>query len=242
MHRMGVAAAVAALLVWLLTPELPMGARLWTTLLLSAVPLLIIYQSRFESDALAAPRSALYLSSIVGLWALAAITALAAWASGFTFATLRLESLSNGSLMGWIAVATLAGIAVPLIWERVSSSETPLLRHLLPRTSSEKLLFVVVSASAGMCEELVFRGFLLATLTPPTGSIWAAVAVSSALFGVMHAYQSATGALRAGIMGAILAVPVVLTGSILPSIFAHFLIDLFGGLILGPRLIRTRTD
>jgi membrane protease YdiL (CAAX protease family) len=58
------------------------------------------------------------------------------------------------------------------------------------------------------------------------------------VFGIMHAYQDVGGAARAAILGAVLAVPVVLTGSIVPAMVAHAAIDLTSGLLLARWLLR----
>jgi membrane protease YdiL (CAAX protease family) len=65
-----------------------------------------------------------------------------------------------------------------------------------------------------------------------------AVLVSSAAFGMMHSYQRASGALRAGALGALLAAPFLLTGSIYPSMAAHAAYDIVAGLLLADWLVR----
>jgi membrane protease YdiL (CAAX protease family) len=63
-----------------------------------------------------------------------------------------------------------------------------------------------------------------------------AVLIGSAVFGWMHAYQQSRGAVRAGVLGAMLAVPAVLSGSVLPSMIAHAAMDIISGLFLRHRL------
>jgi membrane protease YdiL (CAAX protease family) len=65
-----------------------------------------------------------------------------------------------------------------------------------------------------------------------------AVIVSSGAFGVAHAYQQPAGELRAALLGLVLAVPLLTTGSILPAIAAHIAIDLLSGLWLARYLLR----
>ncbi len=43
------------------------------------------------------------------------------------------------------------------------------------------------------------------------------VLLSSAIFGLLHSYQGMNGILRTALIGLVLAVPFLLTGSILPS-------------------------
>ena len=55
--------------------------------------------------------------------------------------------------------------------------------------------------------------------------MWPAVALVSVSFGISHGYQRLIGVLRATLLGALLALPVVWTGSLFPAIVAHFWIN-----------------
>jgi membrane protease YdiL (CAAX protease family) len=99
-------------------------------------------------------------------------------------------------------------------------------------------VFVFVAITAGICEEIIFRGFLLRTLVLGTGITPLAVVLSAGAFGVVHAYQSGAGALRAALLGVLLTVPLLLDGSILSAIVAHTLLDLLSGLWLARYLLR----
>ena len=82
------------------------------------------------------------------------------------------------------------------------------------------------------------RGFLLYALHVATGSAVLAVVLSSGAFAVVHAYQQPLGALRAGLLGAILAVPLLLGHPIYAPILAHAAIDILSGLWLARYLLR----
>ncbi len=101
----------------------------------------------------------------------------------------------------------------------------------LPHTRTELRSFCGVSITAGIVEELVYRGFViwyLAQYMP----IWVAVGVSSAAFGIAHSYLGRSGMLRAGLAGLAFGVLYVVTGSIWLPIIAHALIDLLQGAAL----------
>ena len=55
-------------------------------------------------------------------------------------------------------------------------------------------------------------------------------------FAVAHGYQGAWATLRTGLLGAILAIPVVVTGTLLPSMIAHAGTDILAG-AFGYRLL-----
>jgi hypothetical protein len=100
---------------------------------------------------------------------------------------------------------------------------------MLPRTRREMAVFSGVSLTAGFVEEYLLRGFCLAMVARVTGSMWLGAAVTTLSFGMAHIYQGPRGAMRATALGAALAIPVVVTGSLLPSMVAHAATDLVSG-------------
>jgi uncharacterized protein len=224
--------------VWFATAELPTAARLLAVVLVAVLPVVSLEQGRAmrEVDIERVPRSALYLSSSLTLWLLAGLTALAAWLSGFSLETLGLLLLPPLPLLAWTLGLTAGGIAVIAASRGLRLRETPLVHHILPETRGEKLAFVGVSVTAGVCEEVVFRGFLIPVLAVATGSVAVAALASSAVFGLLHGYQGAVGVVRTALLGLLLALPLLATGSIVPAILAHFLIDLLVGVWLAPWL------
>ena len=98
----------------------------------------------------------------------------------------------------------------------------------LPHTRKELRHFYAVSATAGIVEEIVYRGFVfwyLAQFMP----LWAVVVVSSLAFGFGHSYQGPAGAVRCGIVGMLFGLFYIVTGSIWLPIVAHFLLDALQG-------------
>ncbi len=234
----GLVVAAATVVAWLAARHLPVPVRALTTFLLVPLPVFIHWQTAASAQhARAAPRSALYLSSALLLWVLAALTAFGARWGHISAQTLGFVPLPPGKLALWTAVTLAAGLAVFVLRRLLGMQETPLLRHLIPVTGLEKLGFAALSLTAGFAEELVYRGFLLWSLTHATASAALAVVVSSVLFGIMHAYQDAAGAARAAVVGAILAAPVIATGSVVPSMLAHAGMDLMSGLVLARWLV-----
>jgi CAAX protease family protein len=105
---------------------------------------------------------------------------------------------------------------------------------LLPVTRAESRLFAATAVTAGICEELLCRGFMLWYLGHWMGA-WTAVVAASVPFGVAHIYQGPKGALRAGVIALLVGSLYVLTGSLLWPILVHVTIDLAAGM-LGPIL------
>ncbi|HVD60513.1 MAG TPA: CPBP family intramembrane glutamic endopeptidase [Gemmatimonadaceae bacterium] len=99
-----------------------------------------------------------------------------------------------------------------------------------PHTRVELAWFVALSVTAGICEEFIFRGYLIWVLQPVFG-LWGAAAVSVVAFAAGHAYEGTKGALATGVVGVLLTLVVLGFGSLVPAIAAHALIDASEGLI-----------
>lgn len=102
--------------------------------------------------------------------------------------------------------------------------------QLVPRTRSELGWWVALSLSAGFCEEFIFRGYLIWALQPVFG-LWGAAAFSVVVFAMAHTYQGVKGILGTGIVGSLLTLVVLISGSLLPAIALHALADIGQGLI-----------
>jgi CAAX protease family protein len=99
---------------------------------------------------------------------------------------------------------------------------------LLPRTREERLTFAVLAVTAGICEEVVFRGFGFAYVRfvwPGVTDGWLIV-ITSVVFGLAHLYQGPRGVVLTGLAGAVFASMTVTTGSLLPAIAVHAMVDL----------------
>jgi membrane protease YdiL (CAAX protease family) len=100
-----------------------------------------------------------------------------------------------------------------------------------PHTLVELALWMLVSLSAGVCEEFVFRGYLLRQLRGWTGRVGVAVGVSAVLFGCMHIYEGSAAVVQITSLGAWYAIVAVRTGNLRSVMVAHFLQDAFAGLV-----------
>lgn len=160
--------------------------------------------------------------------------------------------VSPGGTGFWISTALVAGSIGFLMYawqaaKRASESEKAKqleglegVRKFLPHTARELHSFFGVSITAGIVEEIVYRGFVLwyfMHFMP----LWVAVIVASVVFGLGHSYQGANGASRAGMVGLAFGILYLGSGSIWLPIIAHMLLDVIqGGTIY--ELLRRRND
>jgi len=98
---------------------------------------------------------------------------------------------------------------------------------LIPESFGGKLVWVAVSITAGFCEEVAFRGYLMTRfrLLFKSNSWVVPTILSSVIFGVCHAYQGIAGFILITIYGALFSLLFIRTKSLWPGIIAHFFQD-----------------
>jgi membrane protease YdiL (CAAX protease family) len=99
---------------------------------------------------------------------------------------------------------------------------------LLPRTAAERRVFAFLALTAGICEEVLYRGFGLAALrwaAPGMGNR-ALIGVTAVAFGMAHLYQGVRGVVLTGLAGAYFAWIAISTGSLVPVMVLHAVLDL----------------
>lgn len=129
------------------------------------------------------------------------------------------------------AVAVCLAVWVAMLFEARAhpGDSDKVVLDLLPRTRKEFAAFFGVSLTAGLAEEYLLRGYCLGLVALFTGSMALAVVVTTVSFGLAHLYQGPRGAVRAMALGLVLAIPVAITGSLLPSMIAHATMDIVSG-------------
>jgi CAAX protease family protein len=215
---------------------------IFAVFLIAGVPALSWHSAR-PAQLREVPKTALYFSAVVSQWILAGLGVLVAIFTWPNWFETNFHLVAWSEFLRWtllLTVVSVLGLGVVLLLERRGWwPEEPEMVHLLmPETLREKLWALFgMSPTAGICEEFLYRGFLLAEVSGWSHSVVWGVVVSSAAFGLAHIYQGANGMLRAALLGAMLAYPVVRLGSLYPSMTAHFLIDAAALLWLGPKFM-----
>jgi len=138
-----------------------------------------------------------------------------AWAIAFLLAS---NLLLSG--LAWV----LAQVGLPMPGE---------IGLLIPSDPLGQVVWVAVSITAGICEEVAFRGYLmtrLRILTKAKGWL-IPTAISALAFGICHAYQGIPGLIVITVYGVLFSLLYIRTGSLWPGIIAHSLQDV-GALFL----------
>jgi membrane protease YdiL (CAAX protease family) len=110
--------------------------------------------------------------------------------------------------------------------------------YIFPATRTERHWWVLVCITAGVCEETLFRGFMLHYLhvLPWTLNLTLALLISSAIFGLNHLfYGGIGGVVGSAMIGFLLGLLFLLGGNLLPPIVLHAIVDLRALVILPTR-------
>ncbi len=183
-------------------------------------------------------RLAQYRLTKIAQWTALALLVAAWLVLGRPFADLGLRAPGGaGFFAGLLLLVPLTAWLI-YAWRRASKADDAerakiisalgSLRHMLPDTRKSLRSFAGLSLTAGIVEEIVYRGYVfwyLAHFLPA----WAVVFVAALVFGVGHSYQGAANALRVTLVALAFGAYYLLTGSVWLPIVAHALLDLLQG-------------
>lgn len=127
-----------------------------------------------------------------------------------------------------LVVGLMMALLLPLVMPQRNARPLQAIDYLLPRSTHDRLWFAAAAISAGVCEEIIFRGFLIRYLNdlfarPSIG--WAMVA-AALIFGLDHTYQGWVGALAATGLALVMTFLFFATSTLLVPMIVHALIDL----------------
>ena len=150
-----------------------------------------------------------------------------------------LWSLSGGRWTSWRGVAVDLAIALPfwIVWEGAAYAVATLLGpssaksvdSLLPHSLFEILLWSATCVTAGICEEIVFRGYLQRQLHALGGSIAAAVASQGVIFGIFHGYQGWKNVITISVLGILFGLLAAWRKNLRANMIVHAWADFWEG-------------
>jgi membrane protease YdiL (CAAX protease family) len=99
---------------------------------------------------------------------------------------------------------------------------------MIPREPAERRWFQAVALTAGFCEELFYRGFLLWYFSALGGPLVGMLG-SSLVFGIDHRYLGRSYVLRTALGGVFFAAVTLAAQSLWPAMLMHAAVDLLNG-------------
>jgi membrane protease YdiL (CAAX protease family) len=152
-------------------------------------------------------------------------------------------ALAGGRWSSWKSVAVDLAIVLPfwVLWEGAAYGVRCLLAgtagpgsaktvdSLLPQSLLEVLIWIATSITAGICEEMVFRGYVQRQLHALSGNVVAAVLGQGLVFGLFHSYQGWTNVIVISVLGVLYGALAAWRGNLRANIIAHAWTDVWEG-------------
>lgn len=190
-----------------------------------------------------------YIATIIWLWLLAALVAFGIRRSGATvrdvmgtpwrgFDDVLMDLIIAGGF--WITSAfLLAGLrfvvspgSMPSANPGAIKDLTKNIAPLIPHSPREIFFWILMSLSAGFCEEFVFRGYLQRQFTALTKNAALGIVFSAVIFSVGHLYQGGLQMALIGAYGAMFGILAYFRKNLRPGMIAHAWQDILSGVAL----------
>lgn len=191
-----------------------------------------------------AERFRLYASTVAFQWILVGVIFWRTGARGLSTAALGLVLPQPG--LTAIVTAVLAALllvnqllALKYVGVRPEGLHSKLARvalRIFPQDGLERLIFFAVVITVALCEELIYRGFAQSVFQDMTHRVVAGGLLSAVLFSVAHAYQGKRGIIATFVVGVLFSMARSLTGSLIPCMIGHFIVDFVSGYAFPGRL------
>lgn len=149
------------------------------------------------------------------------------------------KTLSGERWASWKSVAIDVAIALPfwVLWEGAAygvhrllgPSSAKTVDSLLPQSLLEILVWIATSITAGICEEMAFRGYLQRQLHALTGSVVAAVLGQGVVFGLFHLYQGWKNVIVISVLGVMFGTLAAWRRNLRANILVHAWADVWEG-------------
>lgn len=179
-----------------------------------------------------------YWTNAAALWMLFAAVVLNWWITGkdLHYLITNFHSPQWSILALILVLSIISAYFLELFWsthpnlDKIATIErlhqqTP----FLPSCKREWHHYIALAVTAGICEEVVFRFYLLSYLIQLTNQIIFDLILSSIIFGIVHLYQGYKAMVKIGILSFLFGWLFLLTESLLIPIILHIFIDLVSG-------------
>ena len=221
-------------------PSVTAVAPVWHTvsvlLLLGAIGALSLRMSMMNPAAQGKHRALGYLVSMAAEWLIV----------GFIAFKAPLRTLVGSFAPTWRSVLRDLGIAIAYLLAAqvilgtisavlsrfLPSQANAVLKNMVPHTALEIALYLLLSLTAGICEEIMFRGYLQRQFAAWTGNAIAAILLQGIVFGLAHGYQGLSMVIVIAVFGCMFGWLAWWRKSLRPGMMAHFLQDGVGGIVL----------
>jgi membrane protease YdiL (CAAX protease family) len=141
-------------------------------------------------------------------------------------------AIAVGAWIGALMVIAVAAIAMGMDHSGSIDDARKQIGFLAPQSTLEVFLWICLSATAGFCEEVLFRGYFQKQFTRLLRNKWVALVVVSIIFGLGHGYEGPQRMVLIALLGLAFGIMSLLRKSLRPAMMAHTLQDTISGLLL----------
>lgn len=137
--------------------------------------------------------------------------------------------------LAWPAAVVILAVALVLLrlrWPSRTPESKARLYGMLPRNARERLPYAGVCIAAGIAEEIVYRGVLVALLASYTHNVIIAAVISAVVFGISHSIQGRRAVVAIAAIGLVLQSLVAIADSLVPAMVVHALYDFAAGVLI----------
>lgn len=152
------------------------------------------------------------------------------WANVGEF--LRDLAIAIGFMIVALVILGAVGKLLGLTGKAQTSEARRIFGFLVPRTRTEIYFWLGVSATAGFCEEVIFRGYLQQQFKLLFRSTELGVIFSAILFGMSHGYEGGKRMLLIAVYGVLFGLLALWRKSLRPGMFAHAFYDSMSGVFM----------
>lgn len=146
-----------------------------------------------------------------------------------SFSDLGIQGLRFGRFLGWTFTMTILGVILDQFGSRFFASLLPDTRlgGMPPITNAlvNQIDLYLGLALVAVVEEVIFRGLYFTLLSRYFPSRIIVFAISASAFGLIHWSLGLSAIAHTAVIGAVFMICIGKTGSVLPTIVAHFFVN-----------------
>jgi len=146
-------------------------------------------------------------------------------------------AIAGGFLLVSFGCLALVGVLLGMGNPATAKDSVKEMQHrigsLLPTGGLEIFVWILLSSTAGFCEEVIYRGYFQQQIKGLFKSAWTAVILQGLIFGGSHAYEGWQKMIQIAVFGILFGVLAHWRKSLRPGMFAHAAFDIFQGIVAG---------
>jgi hypothetical protein len=126
-----------------------------------------------------------------------------------------------------------SNLVLSLIGYLLKAAPNAAIRGILPQTPAQIAIYFLLTVTAGICEEIIFRGYLQRQFSFFFKNAAIGIVLQGLIFGASHGYQGPKYMLIIVVYGILFGALAQQRRSLRPGMIAHFLQDLTTGIVAG---------